>query len=80
MGKVFDCWWNPFFIQWVGVLVLPDPFVLFMEWLLGRSNVSVFTGFEAVGRALIVIWKASGIGLLIFGVVGWVGSRKRFGY
>jgi hypothetical protein len=60
-------------VQWV----FPDFVSMGINNLLGRSDISAYTGLEPFLRALLVVWKVSGGGLFVAGIVDWVRSRRQ---
>jgi len=57
--------------------LLPDPVAGAINNLLNRSDISHYTGLEAFLKASLVIWKASGIGLFVAGIVDLFLRRRR---
>ena len=56
---------------------LPDPVEDGINALLRDPNSLPFTGVVPLLRALLIIWKISGIGLFIYGIVDLFLSRRR---
>ena len=57
--------------------VLPDPVEGAIYHLLHRSDISRYTGLEPFLEVSLFIWKASGIGLFVAGIVDHVVGRRR---
>jgi hypothetical protein len=56
---------------------LPDPVEDGINALLRNPNNLPFTGVVPLLKALLIIWKLSGIGLFIYGIVDLFLSRSR---
>jgi hypothetical protein len=64
-------------ILFVIQFMLPDPVSGAINNLLHRSDISLYTGLGSFLKALLVIWKVSGIGLFVAGIVDLFHSRRR---
>jgi hypothetical protein len=57
--------------------ILPDPVEGIINSLLHNPNISLYTGLAPFLKAFFIIWKISGIGLLVTGVVDLFLNRTR---
>jgi hypothetical protein len=58
-------------LQWV----FPDLVAEGINDLLGRPDISLYTGLGTFLKVLLVLWKASGGALVIGGIVDWFRTR-----